>query len=171
MVSIYIIHNSVVFEPILLETATVTWVRAGQPGKLTFKCQFALTTEPSLGDPVKVLINGESFFYGFIFDIVPDGVALSITAYDQLRYLKNKDSYSFTSSTASLIVKTIAEDFGLIYGDIEDTECLIPDRVEENTELLDMIQNALDATLNKADEIYVLFDACGKLTLKNIENM
>lgn len=56
-------------------------------------------------------------------------------------------------------------------GEIEDTEYVIPYRVEDNATLFDIIYNALDLTLQNKKKLYVLYDDFGKLTLKNIENM
>lgn len=56
-------------------------------------------------------------------------------------------------------------------GEIEDTGFKIPSRIEENTTLFDMIQNALDLTLENEKEMYVLYDDFGKIALKNISSM
>ena len=64
----------------------------------------------------------------------------------------------------------ISEDFEMQCGEIEDTGFKIPSRIEENTTLFDMIQNALDLTLENKKEMYVLYDDFGKITLKNISS-
>ena len=43
--------------------------------------------------------------------------------------------------------------------------------IEEGSECFDIIQDALDNTMLEKGQIYVLYDNCGKLTLKNISNM
>lgn len=48
---------------------------------------------------------------------------------------------------------------------------MIASRVEDNTSLFDMIENALDLTLQNNKEMFVLYDDFGKLTLKNISSM
>lgn len=65
----------------------------------------------------------------------------------------------------------IASDFELQTGDIEDTGFKIASRVEENSTLFDMIENALDLTLQNSGKMFVLYDDFGKLALKNISSM
>lgn len=65
----------------------------------------------------------------------------------------------------------IANDFRLNLGTIEDTKYIIPSRVEDNTELTDIIQNALDLELAHKNEMFILYDDFGKLTLKNVASM
>ena len=96
---------------------------------------------------------------------------IQITVYDQLYYLKNKDTYVYTNKTAADVIRMIAEDFQLNVGDLEDTGYTIGSRVEDNQTLFDIIQTALDETLKATSQMYVLYDDVGKLTLKNIGSM
>lgn len=117
-------------------------------------------------------VNGEQIFYGFLFkqsrNKNPD---LSLTAYDQMRYLKNKDTYVFERITAKDVIEMIANDYGLQLGEIEYTNYWIPSRIEENSTLLDMMQTSLDITLTNTGNMYVLYDKAGKLTLTAAERM
>jgi hypothetical protein len=62
-------------------------------------------------------------FYGFVFKMKRSkDQMIQVTAYDQMRYLKNKDTKIFENITASGIIKTLADDFQLKTDDIEDTE-------------------------------------------------
>ena len=65
----------------------------------------------------------------------------------------------------------LANDFRMQTGTIENTGFKIASRVEENTTLFDMIQNAIDLTVQNRKELYVLFDDFGKVALKNIASM
>jgi hypothetical protein len=65
----------------------------------------------------------------------------------------------------------IATDYNLQTGSIENTKFKIASRVEENTSLFDMIQSALDLTLENQKYMYVMYDDFGKITLKGLENM
>jgi hypothetical protein len=73
--------------------------------------------------------------------------------------------------TAAELIKDLASKYHLEVGEIEDTEYVIAMRVEDNQTLFDIIQTALDLTLENKKKLYVLYDDFGKLTLKNIENM
>lgn len=165
-------HGDDVFIPVLLEGITWTTERKGCPGQLDFKILNDGVIKISEGDPVRFKVDGQNVFYGFVFKMKRSkDQIIQVTAYDQMRYLKNKDTKIFENITASGIIKTLADDFQLKTDDIEDTEFKIASRVEENTTLFDMIQNALDLTLQNKGKMYVLYDNFGKLTLKSLENM
>lgn len=146
--------------------------RRGVPGKLTFSV--LADDKPALeeGAAVRFVLDGKPVFFGFIFSKKSgkDG-AVSVTAYDQLRYLNNKDTYVYEGKTASQLINMLAADFSLNTGVIENTKFVIASRVEDNSSLFDMINNALDITLRSTGEMFVLYDDFGKLTLKNISSM
>lgn len=161
-----------IYEPALLEDVQWTTERAGAPGKLTFKVMIDSTLNITEGNAVRFKWNGNNIFYGFIFSMKRDKEKVyTITAYDQLRYLKNKDTYVYEDKTAGEVIKMIASDFHLQTGVIEDTGYKIPSRVEDNSALFDIIQNALDLTLTNKKKMYVMYDDFGKITLKSLDNM
>lgn len=171
-VELFIQHNSTIQFPVVKEGARLTLERKGTPGKL----EFTVVKGPGLnfaeGDPVKLTVNGTAMFYGFVFKKMRDkGGTIDVVAYDQLRYLKNKDTITEEGLKASDLLKRIATDFRLNLGTVEDTGYTLETIVEENQTLFDMIQNALDETLMNTKQLYVLYDDAGKLTLKNINAM
>ena len=146
--------------------------RKNNPGKLTFKVYRDDVLQVEEGNPVKLIVDGQDVFSGFVFTITRNNdPMLNITAYDQIRYLKNKDTYIFKKHKASEIIAMIATDYGLRLGTIADTGFTIISRVEENTTLLDMIQNALDITTSNTKKLFILYDDNGKLTLTNSADM
>lgn len=172
IIELLIQNGNTVYQPVLEGNIQWKTERVGTPGQLTFKVVQDGSFKVSEGNAVRLKIDGTEVFYGFIFTIKRNKEAeINITAYDQLRYLKNKDTYTYKNKTASAFVKMLAADFYLSVGEIEDTGYIIPSRVEENEELFEMIKNALDLTLQNKKEIYVLYDNFGKLTLKNIKNL
>ena len=146
--------------------------RRSSPGKLTFKVIKDDILNFTEGSPVRLKVNGNEVFYGFVFTKSRnrDNI-ISVTAYDQLRYLKNKDTYVYENKTAAELIKMLAADFKLKTGEIEDTKFLIKSRVEDNVSLFEMIENALDLTLTNTKEMFVMYDDFGKISLKNIANM
>lgn len=165
-------HGSKVYQPIV--TGEIQWQteRKGKAGSLTFKVVKDSTINFTEGDAVRLKADGKNVFYGFVFQKKRDKEGIiTVTAYDQLRYLKNKDTYVYSNKTASEVVQMLAKDFNLQCGTLEDTKFKIESRVEDNQTLFDIIQNALDLTLQNKKEMYVLYDDFGKLTLKNIGNM
>jgi cellulose synthase/poly-beta-1,6-N-acetylglucosamine synthase-like glycosyltransferase len=121
---------------------------------------------------VRFSVDGVKVFYGFVFTKKRDKQHhIEVTAYDQLRYLTNKDTYIYTNKTASDVIRMVADDFNLQLGEIASTSFTIPTRVEDNTTLYDIIYNALDLELTNTRHMYVLYDDFGKLTLKALDSM
>ena len=173
-------HNQKLYSPVLEGAISWTTDRKGSPGQLNFTVvkDNSIVSEEyaeldfTEGDHVRLRIDEVDVFYGFVFTKKRNkNGTISVTAYDQLRYLKNKDTIVYENKTASEFVKMIASDFHLQTGDIEDTKFKIQSRVEPNTSLFDMIQNALDLTLQNTQKMFVLYDNYGKIALKDIENM
>ncbi|OON85985.1 hydrolase [Oribacterium sp. C9] len=161
-----------VYEPSIQDGLELTLSRKGSPGKLQFKAIGDSVLKIEEGNAVRLTVNGTPVFYGFVFKKKYDkNRIMTVTAYDQLRYLKNKNTYVYEGKTATQFIQMIADDFKLQVGTLEDTKYVIPSRVEENTTLFDMIGNALDLTLQNNKEMYVLYDDFGKLTLKSLESM
>ena len=171
-VELLIQHGNKVFSPIVQEGITWTTERKGCPGELQFKVVKDDAIAFQEGNPVRLKVNGVNIFYGFVFKKKRNkDHIITVTAYDQLRYLKNKDTYVYENKTASEFIKMIAKDYNLQTGSIVDTGFRIASRVEENTSLFDMIQNALDLTLENQKYMYVMYDDFGKITLKSLKNM
>lgn len=161
-----------VYSPMVEEGIEWETERRGTPGKLVFKVLKDDVLDFTEGSAVRMRVDGVEIFFGFVFKQKRDKKnMITVTAYDQLRYLKNKDTYVYENKTAAQLVQMIASDFQLKTGVLENTGFLIASRVEENTSLFEMIENALDLTLTNNKEMYVLYDDFGKLTLKNISNM
>jgi len=149
--------------------------RVGSPSKLTFTVIRKATKDKfafSEGDNVRLWVNDYPMFNGFIFTKKREQEQnIEVTAYDQLRYLNNSDTYIYNHKKASDVLKIIADDFNLTLGDVEDTRYVISYREEDNSSLFDIILNAVDITLINTKKLYVLYDDFGKLCLKNIHNM
>lgn len=150
----------------------IVWERQGTPGTLTFSAMYDKKFKIAEGNSVLVSVDGTKFFYGFIFKhkMSKDGM-VSYTAYDQLRYLKNKDNVIYTKKRADQVISQIAKKFNLQTGTLANTKYVIPKRFDDNTALFDAIQNALDATTMMKGTVYVLYDKVGKLTLTNVSKM
>ena len=165
-------HNGKLYEPPVLDDFTLTLERKGTPGKLTFTLLRNQDVDFVEGDAVRFRISRTWMFYGWIFEKTTDAEGnIKCTCYDQIRYLKNKDTYVYENKSASELIKMIAKDFNLKCGSIADTKYKIAQKIEEDKSLIDIILNALDETLAMTGKLYVLYDEFGKLTLKNIEDM
>ncbi len=126
----------------------------------------------SEGSAVRMKENGDEIFFGFVFKQQREkGPLITVTAWDQLRYLKNEDTIVYEAQTADQLIRRIAAGYSLNVGVLENTNYVIESRVEEDTSLFEMIQNALDLTLTNTGEMFVLYDDFGKLALKHLSSM
>lgn len=158
--------------PIVEEGIEWSTERRSTPGKLTFKVVKDYVINFQEGAAVRLKVDGKPIFFGFVFTKKRDkDQIVTVTAYDQLRYLNAKDTYVYENKTAAQFIKMIAADFSLNVGTIEDTPFVIASRVEDNVTLFDMIENALDLELQNNGNMYVLYDDFGKLSLKFLGNM
>ena len=172
MVEITITNGNKVYIPVVEDGVEWQTDRKGSPGKLTFKVHIDDVLKVEEGNLVRFKWNNVNIFYGFIFSKKCDKENVyTITAYDQLRYLKNKDTYVYENKTASEVIKMIASDFMLQTGTIENTGYKIASMVEDGQELFEIINNALDETLKAKSKIYVMYDDYGKITLKSLDSM
>lgn len=85
--------------------------------------------------------------------------------------IDNANTKVYEGKTAAQLVKELADDYRMNTGTLENTQYVIGSRVEENTSLFEMIENALDLTLTNTGQMFVLYDDYGKLTLKNLSSM
>ena len=165
-ITLFFTHNKKKWNIPAEDGMTVTWKKKGSPGVLQFKTLIDKNHKIYNGDSVNLLVNGKPFFYGFVFTIKPDqNGTLDVTVYDQLRYLKNKDTKIYKKYTTTKLVKSIAKTNGLNVGKLDDTKRLIT-RKEDNKTFFDMIENSLSETLMQTGNTYILYDEYGKIRLR-----
>lgn len=157
------IFDVAVQEPVIWETH-----RKSMPGKLTFNVIKDELLGFHEGDMVRFDYDGHRIFLGFVFiKKRTSNRIISVTAYDQLRYFKNKDTYVYKNKTAAQVLQMLIADFQLQGGIIADTKYTIPSRVEDNQELFTIMDNALSVTTQNTGALYVLYDDYGKLNLRD----
>jgi len=170
MIEITIISGDKTIYPTVSDGVNLETISTGTPGKLEFSVVGDINFEE--GDKVIFKKDGVTHFLGYIFTIKTDkSEKISVTAYDQLRYFKNKDTYVYANKTASNLLSIIAADFKLKTGVIEDTGFVIVNRIEEDKTLFDIVQNALDITYQNTGKKYVFYDSGGALNLKSQDSL
>ncbi len=171
---IKIIHNGYEYIPLVQEGVTFESSKKINSNKINFNVIKDSILNFEEGDIVKATYNGVGFFYGYVFSKSrSNDNIIKVTAYDQLRYLKNKDSVIIEEVTLSELVKSIIGKCNLKIenSNIVDTNVIIDSRVERNSSYLDMIEKCLSYTKKQSGKEFYLYDDFGVLTLKDISSM
>ena len=153
---------------------TWTTIRVGRPASVDFTLigsgiyqDRAFTVQN--GDIVRVRKDDVNVFYGYVFNVRQNQDAeIGVKAYDQVRYLLNKDTYVFKNVTTGDVIRKIAADFNLKVGRIDDTGYRIPSMVEDGQTLLDIIEKANTLTMSATGRFFVFFDDFGTLSLRDV---
>ena len=144
------------------------------------KCSFSIDTNVQklsfpMGSTVSFTVTERGIrkgkFFGYIFQTTPKGDIVEVTAYDQLRYLKNNETYVLTGTTHEKLIRKIGSDFELRLGTIEGVNYLLPERIEDNKSLGDIIQRALDFTLQGTKKMFIIRDEFGYLCCRNVATL
>lgn len=123
------------------------------------------------GSILSVKSNDTGIFFGYVFKLSEsEEDDISVVAYDQTRYFKNKDTYVFQGVRADQITAQIAADFKIKIGRLENTGYIIPSMVEDGQTLFDIILKALDLTLINSNEMFYLWDDFGSLRISNVRD-
>lgn len=153
-------------------TVSYNTERTGSPGKLDFTIIKAGDLDFLEGDVVRLSVDGELIFYGWVFTKSKDrwGI-IEVTCYDRIRYLKANASYAFYNQRADEIIAQIAADLQVDVSNLANTGYVIPSLVETDQSCLDIIQGVLEDTLLNTGDIYVLYDDGKGLALQRPEDM
>lgn len=145
--------------------------RKGRAGSLEFTYVggdvFTKKIEINNGDVVLFKKDGKNIFYGYVFKVSGEQEK-KVLCYDQIRYLKNKDSFVCIDKRADEILQLIARINGLTVGKIENTGYVIPKTICDNKEYLDSIMKSLEKTLMATGKLCFIQDNTGKLELLDI---
>lgn len=153
----------------------------GQPSKLTFTLQKDPSGKLSIHNGSKIQFRRDSkgIFLGYVFNMGTDATeTYKITAYDQMRYLKNEDTRLVANISVSNLFKKICDDFQLKNNKVVvPCDFICPKKVYEGQTLFsilnDQIQKAnLDAnkenTPAKDRKYYFIRDNFGTLEFTSI---
>lgn len=168
MNEILILNGEMVYRPLLSGTVNVSFAL-----ETVGKLEFSVVKDKGLifheGAPVSFMVDKSPFFKGFVFAKGRSKENLiKVTCYDQMRYLKNKDTYQYGGISYSELFQQICRQRGLAVGAVEDTAYRLPERIEKNKELLQILQTAGEITMKNTGRVYFLADEAGKLCLRDI---
>lgn len=165
-------HNKTFDVSRAISSMTITTYMTDNPGK----CEFTVRSTSPLafweGATVSVIVDGYKMFKGFVFKKSRDEDSrnIKVTAYDQLRYLKNKDAKVFENVTSSQILAQLCDEFVLKYEITDPSTYICPPRSEDAVSLYEMVQNALDATLANTNQWFFIRDDFGVIKHLNVNS-
>lgn len=116
--------------------------------------------------------NDDMKFYGYVFKHGRNKKKeITVSAYDQLRYAKAKDTIVCKSDTATTLVGKMCNYFGLKKGALTDTKYKLPILVQDDQTWLDILYSAISDTLTNKGKWYAIRDENGSVTLRDLEDL
>lgn len=129
-------------------------------------------------DPVVENANKVRFTYedvvfsGFIFKHGHNSKnEVTVTAYDQLRYAKAKDTIVVQKDTVTTLVKRMCSYFGLKSGTLTNTKYVLPTKPYIDNTWLDILYDSIKETITNTGEWFCLRDEGGSIFLRNIKDL
>lgn len=139
---------------------------SGQPGKLTFSLQ----EDPNgvlqivVGSVIGFKVDNNIVFYGYVFTMGTDATGIyKITAYDQMRYLKNEETMYTGNMSASAIFTKISADTGLNSKVVTPTSWVVPEYYHEKKSLYNILNYAIMSTNINDGKYHFIKDDGGTL--------
>lgn len=124
------------------------------------------------GSVVRFRYNGANIFYGYVFKHGQNKQKeITVTAYDQLRYCKAKDTIVVKNDTIDSLVRKMCNYFGLKTGTITNTGYKLPVSVQDDKTWLDIVYTAIDDTLTNTGRWYCLRDEFGSIAIRDLEDL
>lgn len=143
-----------------------------QPGKLTFEIKDVSDDVFFEGSNVVLWVNGIKVFDGYVFTRKRTNEdTMSVTAYDRLRYLQNKDSATFDNRSVEEIFEEICEAQKLPYKKASFQNYKTSPITHDSKTLYAMLQRAFDETLIAKGQYITVRDNLGTLELVDIANL
>ncbi len=171
-IEVRIRHAGVEYSALVEEGVKYKMDKAGYASSLGFNVINDGIINFTEGDRVALLVNEKKVFLGYVFSKSrgEDNI-IEVLAYDQIRYLKNKDTIFYVDMKASDIFRDIATRNNLVVGTIEDTKYVLPDKIEEDSAYIDILFDALEKTKEHTEEEFVIYDDFGELNLVNVTSL
>ena len=124
------------------------------------------------GSVVSFKYGDSDIFYGYAFKHSRGKEKeISVTAYDQLRYCKAKDTIIVNGDTVADLVKKMCVNLGLKCGTLTDSGYTLPANPYYDKTWLDIIYSGIDDTLLYKGKKYALRDEFGLISLRDIEDL
>lgn len=141
-------------------------------GKLSFSYindnSFSLTN----GSFVSFKVDTFGLFFGRVFKISEkEDNIIKVTVYDNLRYLKNKDTFVIQNETASDVFKRICESQQIDYKITDKSFYKLPPNIQDNKSYADIIKNCNDLALVNEGNWFIVRDVFGVLEFISLNSL
>ncbi|MDU3526409.1 hypothetical protein [Clostridium sp.] len=124
------------------------------------------------GSTVRFKYNNANIFFGYIFKVGQNSSdEITVTAYDQLRYCKAKDTIIVSNSTLGGLAKKMCNYFGLRIGNVDSSSFILPNSIQDDKTWLDIMYNSISDALMSVGRKYSLRDEFGYVALRDLENL
>jgi hypothetical protein len=124
------------------------------------------------GSVVRFKYNGANIFYGYVFKHgQKNAKEITVTAYDQIRYCKAKDTIVVKNDTIDSLVRKMCNYFGLRTGSLASTGYRLPTSVQDDKTWLDIIYTAISDTLMNTGRWYCLRDEFGGVVVRDLREL
>ena len=144
----------------------------GQAGKLTFFTLKDDVLKISSGSRLQVKWGDKGIFFGYVFNTQTDKKGnIKVTAYDQLRYLKNTDFYINKGETLAQTFEKECTKFNLQYKIEEDSGYVVQPKLFDGKSIYDILKYSVEANLRGVKKYYIIYDDYGTIKLNNIEKL
>ena len=124
------------------------------------------------GSVIRYRYDDADIFYGYVFKHGQNKAKeIAVTAYDQLRYCKAKDTIVVKDDTVDSLVRKMCNYFNLKAGNLTNTGYKLPVSVQDDKTWLDIIYNAIDDMLTNTGRWYCLRDEFGAVAIRELQEL
>ncbi|MEG6612703.1 hypothetical protein V6C42_07575 [Pseudoclostridium thermosuccinogenes] len=124
------------------------------------------------GSVISFKYDNVGIFYGYVFKHGQNKrKEITVTAYDQLRYCKAKDTIVVRGDSVTSLVKKMCNYFGLKTGALANTGYALATSIQDDKTWLDIIYSGIDDTLTNTGRWYSLRDEFGSIALRDLVDL
>jgi len=155
----------------LVDSIQHATVLEGQAGKLTFQMQKNPTPEVPLniknGSVIQFKRDNKGIFFGYVFNMGMDANGIiQVTAYDQMRYLKNEDTVYISNMKVSDVFNMLCTNHNLKnFKVVTPCDFVCPNKKYEGQTLFSILQHQMHQAniASKGTKYYYIRDNFGTL--------
>lgn len=144
--------------------------RRGEPASLTV--DFAKgKVDLGFGSQVLFKVDGEAVFVGYLFEVDRSSDQMTLTFFDQLKYLLRENTFVFVDKNLSQIIEEIAARLNLSVGNLDVSAYVFEPKVHEGKKMLDIIESYIDDLMVFNGEMVTFRDNLGQLEVTSPLNL